>query len=366
MNRSIKTSAIAIASVHLFSWTVFTPRAAWAEPPPPPPAAPRGPAAPPPPPAPPRSPAAPPAPPWPPGAIPPIHVPPFNIPPIPPLPPIHATTDDGWSDKSGSVNETRAAKPGGVVDIDVPNGSVKIVAWNKDEVNVKGEVHADLQMSTSSDRTRVRVAGKRHQGEAELEIRVPAGSRVEAKGINTTIEVRDVIGVLRLQTVSGDITVAGAPSDVEVHSVNGQVDLDVKSAVVNARSISGAVHVKGARGRAMIDSVSGDCSLAGGDFTEVEMRAVSGDLNFTGAIAGQGSFEFKTHSGDIELRLPTATNADFELRTFNGSLESRLGPGAPRQTTSALDFRAGSGGAKVRSRTFSGDIRVDAKIDTKK
>jgi DUF4097 and DUF4098 domain-containing protein YvlB len=244
---------------------------------------------------------------------------------------------------------------------------VKIVAWNKGEVNVKGQVdHAELEMSTSADRTRVRVAGKRHQGEAELEIRVPAGSRVEAKGINTTIEVRDVVGVLRLQTVSGDITVTGAPSDVEVHSVNGQVDLDVKSAVVNARSISGAVHVRGARGRAMIDSVSGDCSLAGGDFTEVEMRAVSGDLNFAGALAGQGSFEFKTHSGDIELRLPTATNADFELRTFNGSLESRIGPGAPRQTTSALDFRAGSGGAKVRSRTFSGDIRVDAKIETKK
>jgi DUF4097 and DUF4098 domain-containing protein YvlB len=281
------------------------------------------------------------------------------------LAPRHAWADAPESD--GAVNETRPAKPNGVVDIDVPNGSIKIVAWNKAEVNVTGHVdRADLEVSTSADRTRVRVGGKRHRGEANLEVRVPQGSRIEAKGVDTTVEVRDVTGALRLQSVSGDITVSGSPSDVDVHSVNGQVDLSVKSGIVNARSISGGVRVVGARGRAVVDSVSGDCVLEGGDFTEVEMRAVSGDLHFTGGISGQGSFEFKTHSGDIELRVPAATNADFELRTFNGTLETRLGAGAPRQTSSALDFRVGSGGAKVRGRTFNGDIRVEPKVEAKK
>ena len=267
----------------------------------------------------------------------------------------------------GPVNETRPAKANGVVDIDVSNGTVKVVAWNKAEVNVSGHLdRAELEVSTSSDRTRIRVSPKRHHGEAELEIRVPQGSRVEAKGVGTSLEVRDVTGALRLQTVSGDINVSGSPSDVEAHSVNGQVDLNVKSPVVNARSISGDVHVVGARGRAMVDSVSGACVLEGGDFNEVEMRAVSGDVRFVGGIAGQGSFEFKTHSGDVEIVLPRATNADFELRTFNGTLESHLGAGSPRQSTSVLDFRAGSGGAKVRGRTFSGDVRVEAKSETKK
>jgi DUF4097 and DUF4098 domain-containing protein YvlB len=281
------------------------------------------------------------------------------------LPPRHAWADPSVSD--GTVNETRPAKSNGVVDIDVPNGSIKIVAWNKAEVNVSGHVdRAALEVTTSADRTRVRVSRKRHRGEADIEVRVPQGSRIEAKGVETTLEVRDVTGALRLQSVSGDITVSGSPSDVNVHSVNGQVELNVKSGVVNARSISGGVHVTGARGRAAIDSVSGDCVLEGGDFTEVEMRAVSGDVRFVGAISGQGSFDFKTHSGDIELRLPPATNADFELRTFNGSLQTQLGTGAPRQSSSALDFRAGSGGAKVRGRTFNGDIRVDPKVDAKK
>jgi DUF4097 and DUF4098 domain-containing protein YvlB len=277
---------------------------------------------------------------------------------------------DAWADRSnsdGTVNETRPAKANGVVDIDVPHGSIKIVAWAKAEVNVTGHLdRAELEVTTSADRTRVRVSGKRHHGEADIEVRVPQGSRVEAKGVDTTLEVREVTGALRLQSVSGDITVSGSPSDVNVHSVNGQVELNVKSAVVNARSISGGVHVVGARGRAAIDSVSGDCVLEGGDFTEVEMRAVSGDVRFTGGLSGQGSFEFKTHSGDIELRVPAATNADFELRTFSGSLQMHLGGGGPRQSSSALDFRAGSGGAKVRGRTFSGNIRVEPKVEAKK
>jgi DUF4097 and DUF4098 domain-containing protein YvlB len=279
--------------------------------------------------------------------------------------PRHAWADSPASD--AVVNETRAAKANGVIDIDVPNGSVKIMAWNKTEVNVSGHTdRAEVEVSTSSDRTRIRVSGKRHRGEAELEIRVPRGSRIEAKGVGTTLEVRDVTGALRLQSVSGDITVSGSPSDVEAHSVNGEVELNVQTSVVSARSISGGVRVVGARGRAMLDTVSGDCILEGGDFTEVEMRAVSGDVHFAGGLSGQGSFEFKTHSGDIELRLPAATNADIELRTFNGALETRLGTAAPRQSTSALDFRMGSGGAKVRGRTFNGDVRIATKIEAKK
>ena len=147
-----------------------------------------------------------------------------------------------WAEapSDGTVNETRPAKPNGVVDIEVPNGSIKIVAWNKAEVNVTGQLdRAELEVTTSSDRTRVRVFGKRHRGEADIEVRVPQGSRIEAKGVDTTLEVRDVTGALRLQSVSGDITVSGSPSDVNANSVNGQVELNVKSGVVNARSISG-------------------------------------------------------------------------------------------------------------------------------
>jgi hypothetical protein len=262
--------------------------------------------------------------------------------------------------EDGSVSETRAAKPNGVVDIEMLDGAVKIIGWNRAEVSVKGHVErAHFDVSTSADRTRIRVNPAGRSSEADLEIRVPEGSFVEVKTVGASIDARGVKGTLRVESVSGDVAVSGAPVDVSVRSASGDLELSVASAVVSARSVSGEVRVRGARGRASVESVSGDCTLEGGDFSEVEMRTVSGEVKFVGGIAGQGSFEFKSHSGQIELRLPPATNADFELRSFSGEIESRLG--SARRASSALDFRAGGGGAKVRVRTFSGDVLVDAK-----
>jgi DUF4097 and DUF4098 domain-containing protein YvlB len=227
-------------------------------------------------------------------------------------------------------------------------------------VSVTGHVDgADLDISPSADRTRIRMVSAHGRREADLEIHVPRASRVEAKAVSADLDVQGVVGPLRLEAVSGDITVGGAPSEVSARTASGSISLEVSSPSVIARSVSGSVRVAGARGRAVVESVSGECTLAGGDFTEVDMRAVSGDIDFTGGMTGQGSFEFRTHSGKIDLRLPKATNADFELRTFSGSIESNLG--GSRSGNSALDFRNGSGGAKVRGRTFSGDIDIEAK-----
>jgi hypothetical protein len=52
-------------------------------------------------------------------------------------------------------------------------------------------------------------------------------------------------------------------------------------------------------------------------------------------------------------------NADFELRSFNGDIQSGLG--GRRRSSQVLDFRSGNGGARVRGRTFSGDIRIETK-----
>jgi DUF4097 and DUF4098 domain-containing protein YvlB len=195
--------------------------------------------------------------------------------------------------------------------------------------------------------------------EAEIEIRLPRGSRVEAKAVSATIVVEGVAGAVRVESVSGDMSVTGPAAEVSARSASGDIRLDVSTPLISARSISGAVHVSGARGRATIESVSGDCVLEGGDFTDVEMSAVSGDVRFQGGIGGQGAVEFKTHSGRIELHLPAKTNADFELRTFSGNIESHLG--GTRQASAALDFRVGNGGARVRGRSFSGDIEIDSK-----
>ena len=155
------------------------------------------------------------------------------------------------------------------------------------------------------------------------------------------------------------MAIRGAPSEVTARTKRGHLTIETTSGVVSARSVSGTVTVKGVHGKASVESVSGDCVLHGGDLSEAEMRSVAGEIDFEGAWWARARSSFKTHTGEVSLRLPAATNADFELRSFSGDLETRLG--TPRTASSALDFRAGSGGAEVHVRTFSGDVRVDKK-----
>ena len=263
---------------------------------------------------------------------------------------------------SGVVSVVRPAKSNGVVEIVNLDGDVKVVGWARSEVSVSGEIDPKCQLdfSPSAERMRVRIVCPHHgQESADLEIHVPSASAVEVKSLSADASVRDVTGALRVESVSGDITIAGAPSEIAVRTTSGNVVINASTAVTRARSVSGEVHVRGVRGKASIESVSGECTLTGGEFSDAEMRTVSGEVIFEGALSGQGSFEFRSHSGDVLLRIPVSTSADFELRTFSGELTTKLA--AARASSGALDFRLGNGGARVSVRTFSGDATVEGR-----
>ena len=92
-------------------------------------------------------------------------------------------------------------------------------------------------------------------------------------------------------------------------------------------------------------------------FNAVEIESVSGDIVFHGAPVGPGAFEMQSHSGDVALHLPPTTGAEVEMRTMSGDLVIDMGSG--RKTAEReLDARIGSGGAKLRLHTYSGDIGV--------
>lgn len=261
---------------------------------------------------------------------------------------------------SGSIDVTVQVKPTAVVDVHQFGGSLHVSTWGQSAVHVKGEFNSDchVDMSPSGDRQELRLECAHGPGVGDLEIQIPQAASLDVRAMNADISVHDVGGAIHLQTVSGDIEVkGGAPTEVEVRSTSGSVSISAASPSTRAHSISGDVAVSGARGRATIRTVSGECSLGGGEFSAVEIETVSGDVAFKGALGGQGTFEMNSHSGDITLHLPRTTGADVEMRSTSGDLVIDMGSG--RKTADReLDARIGPGGAKVRLRSYSGDVRV--------
>ncbi|MFH1844832.1 MAG: DUF4097 family beta strand repeat-containing protein [bacterium] len=275
-----------------------------------------------------------------------------------------ATVAAGWED----VDETREASADGTVTIKNISGSVTVVGWDRDEVHVGGTLGDGterLDFERRGDRVRIEVVVPRRSHNVEgsfLTIHLPHGSELDVATVSADIDVKEVTGVVYLESVSGDIEVVGEMAELETESVSGTIELRVQCAEVSAGTVSGDIDLRDGLGDVSVQSVSGDIEVEGGLFVHLDGSTVSGNIVFRGDLAGDGSYRFESHSGDIRLYLPEKLDADFEVSTFSGDIDNDFGPRPSRVSKYTqgleLSFTQGSGDARVRVETFSGDVEL--------
>jgi len=218
-------------------------------------------------------------------------------------------------------SQTYRLKPGGSLELDNINGTVRIEGWDKDEVEVRAvkttpgkESNLDLvsiDVESSPDSLSVSTRYPQEQGvEVAVEYTVHVPRRALIKHINTvngTLRVKDLDSIGDLHTVNGNIEVFEGSGNVRAHTTNGNVYLELK-------------HPADARG----------------------------------ATA-------ETTNGSVLLAIPSTMQTTLEARCLNGNFSTDLpfvmeGAEQPR----VLHGRLGQGGAPIRLGTVNGAIRVVA------
>lgn len=232
------------------------------------------------------------------------------------------------------VQETRSLSSGGTVSIENIAGSITVIGWDRDEVEIDGnlgndgdrlEVHGDqghLSIEVELDNRR-----RRHLEGSDLEIRVPRRGRLEIETVSARITVSEFDGQIEAESVSGSIEVRGQPRRVELSTVSSRIEC-----------------------------------ITDGRLGDGEFESVSGRIEFDGDLSSGGDFDFETVSGTIELRLPSGVAADFEVSTFSGTISNDFGYRAEKTSrylpSKELAFSVGGGGARVSVETLSGAIRI--------
>jgi DUF4097 and DUF4098 domain-containing protein YvlB len=273
----------------------------------------------------------------------------------------------GLATAQDRLDERRPAAPDGIVQIENASGSIRVTGWDKPEVAVAGHLGRGaeaLDFGGTPRRTRIEVEvhGNPHGVRSDLEVRVPAGCRLEIESFNASITVTDVTGTVTAESVQGTISIAGKPKEVVASSVNGAVEVTGAAARVNAESVNGHVTVKGATGEVDASTVNGTLSVSGGTFERARLETVSGSIEFDGDLADGATLDASTVSGSVDLLLPAQVSAAFSVTTFSGDIVNELGP-APRKVSrytsqKELTFSAGSGNATVSIETLSGEINL--------
>jgi hypothetical protein len=265
----------------------------------------------------------------------------------------------------------RPASPSPAIRVYVVTGSLRVNAWDRDSVAVRGRVDPGAGrffLGGTRDALKLGVEspeGREPDGTADLDLWVPAGARLWIKSTSADVEVNAGGGTLEVTGVSGRVRVAGTPREASVETLDGNVELAFQGSVARVRTASGTIVVRGVVQDLDASTVSGPL-LVGmeGDVGRIRLETVSSEIAFKGGLLPDGRLEAETHGGDIELRLPPALGAAYHLVSYGGGLRNELVPAsAVRQGSRKGEYsiRTGDGRAVVDVRTFKGTVTLKAR-----
>jgi DUF4097 and DUF4098 domain-containing protein YvlB len=268
------------------------------------------------------------------------------------------------------INKRTAADPDGTVEISNTAGTVVVTGWDRNEVEVTGDLGKGTERLdfTKGDKvTRIKVvlpSRSYNVDDTDLIVKVPTGSTLSINTVSADIAAQTVSGTQRLQSVSGDVRTEASGEDIECRTVSGDVHItgSDKKGLVSITTVSGNATATRIAGEVNGSTVSGDFTLGAGETTRSRLRSTSGDLSVTGQLASDARVDIESISGDVRLDLTGPVGAEFEVSSFNGEIRNCFGPKPVRTDEYAPGrewrYNVGSGSARVRIKTLNGDIAI--------
>jgi hypothetical protein len=165
-------------------------------------------------------------------------------------------------------------------------------------------------------------------GSIEFQIDVPFRARVDITAVSADVESHGLTGEQTYKSVSGDLVIDGTGGRVSATSVSGDVSVTaVATAEVN------------------LTTTSGDIEAYAEWFSPVRLKTVSGDMSLRGRFAQGPQHTVESVSGDLTIEALNGLKVDTK-RGLDLSKKDK----EPMVT--------GDGGANLRFRSLSGDVRL--------
>jgi len=262
-----------------------------------------------------------------------------------------------------SIDTSFRMERGGLLDLELISGEIIVTGTTGNQVRVRASAgDGRIVLRASPTLTTLRVESARRTVKAvRYEISVPAGVRVNMEAVSGNLSGRAIDADVDASTVSGNVELHDIGGMASVEAVSGNVTTSGLRAGIHIEATSGIVTVTNADGEVLVENTSGNITLSQIRSRRVRVESVSGDVRFQGAIEPAGRYDFESHSGTILLALPAAASAQLTLSTYSGSIHTQfpitLEPRS-RSSEKRLEFRLGTGGARLSAETFSGSISI--------
>lgn len=264
----------------------------------------------------------------------------------------------------GPVLAARAVRPTASFKIWVERGALRLVAWDRDSILIRGRVSRPDVFFVGGDADGMKFGVENREadggaGLSRLTAYIPRRSTVSVKSVSASIDANGVGGWF--YTVSGGMRLSGRASSIEAESMNGSLDLDVTTPWLRARTGNGHLLLRGAPEDVDVSTISGTLDVVATSVLRGLFGSVSGDVRYVGSPAPGGIIEFSNHNGAVELLVPRSASGVFALTSVVGPIENGIAAARPiASSPHSMRLSLGRGGSQVTVRTFRGAIRLRA------
>ena len=302
-----------------------------------------------------------------------------------------------------NIHETRAAKPGGKLVVDVDFGSIDVAPGDNDKVVIDARrkieasskakeqeylASAPITITTEGDRVIVR-AIRKHESlgsqfwqmmghtrtEARYTIRVPASFNADLDTAGGDISANGLTGSIKADTSGGDLNFAQIHGDIHADTSGGDITAKSCDGTTKLDTSGGRIEVTGGRGNLSADTAGGAVTVLNriGD-TKVESSGgklrlgnISGKLNAEtsgGSVSAilpspvAGDVRLETSGGNITVLTPPNAALTIDAETSAGSVRSDLPISRISAESDSLKGTMNGGGTKLVLRSSAGSIEI--------
>ena len=262
-----------------------------------------------------------------------------------------------------SIDTTFRMEKGGVVDLEGGTGTMIVTGGSGTDVRIRATVNEGrVRLRASSTLATLRASSEYGMSDVRYEITVPAGIRVLMEAHAGEMRATGLRGDIEIETISANVRLDDISGLASVETISGIVTASRLTGGANIETTSGDVTLTGVTGETSVESTSGALNLSDIRAAVIDAETVSGEVRFQGSVEAGGRYEFSSHSGTIRLAIPPNAGALLSLSTYSGTVNSdfpiTLQQGSSSGRDKQLQFRLGSGNARLTAESFSGNIII--------
>ena len=261
-----------------------------------------------------------------------------------------------------NVVKSFSAKSGGNLTIESDQGSIKVVTWDTQKVDVLVEKRAGKQKQLDGFKVNFDQTGndifvegdgvRSNRVSVKFIIKVPQEFNLDLKTGGGSIEVSDISGEVKVNTSGGNISIGDViQGNVEAKTSGGNINVGDVDGNLKVDTSGGNIRLGKINGKSSIDTSGGNITLrqGGGD---VKAETSGGSIKI-GPV--KGKVDVDTSGGSIQIGM---ADDDVVAKTSGGGINVEGGKGSVNIGSSGGNLFVGSSGGPVEAKTSGGNIKI--------